>query len=238
MKSNIMRPAGPPGAPPVAEVADILVRRYGPWPAESDGPVVDQLVWFLLSTRTTVENCEAAYGALRARFPRWDEIPDAVETELYVPLRPAGLYRARAKNLRAALAALQVRFGSVSLESLRGWDDASCEDYLLGLPGVGLKVARCVMSFGLGRPVLAVDAHIWRVSRRLGWHDFAGEAPSRRGADYLNGLLPAGIDVLSLHVNLIRLGREFCPAGEPRCGACPLTATCAAGRAAAKRRAV
>lgn len=220
-------------APSVSEVADILVRRYRPWPDESAGPVIDQLVWFLLSTRTTVENCNAAYAALRGCFSGWDEVAEAGEEALYAPLRPAGLYRARARNLRAALSAIQGRFGSANLEALRAWPDGECENFLLGLPGVGLKVARCVMSFGLGRPVLAVDAHIWRVTRRLGWHNFPGETPSRRGADHLNALMPAGLDVLSLHVNLIRLGREFCPAGKPRCGECPLGAICAT--AATKR---
>jgi len=146
-------------APSVSEVADILVRRYRPWPDESAGPVIDQLVWFLLSTRTTVENCNAAYAALRGCFSGWDEVAEAGEEALY--------------------------------------------------------------------------AHIWRVTRRLGWHNFPGETPSRRGADHLNALMPAGLDVLSLHVNLIRLGREFCPAGKPRCGECPLGAICAT--AATKR---
>lgn len=218
-----------PPTPPVEQVADILVRRYGPWPDESAGPVVDQLIWFLLSTRTTVENCEAAYAALRERFSGLDEVAEVREEALYSSLRPAGLFRARARNLCAALSAIRSRFGSASLEALRAWSDGECEAFLLGLPGVGLKVARCVMSFGLGRPVLAVDAHIWRATRRLGWHTFSGDAPSRRGADHLNSLMPAGLDVLSLHVNLIRLGREFCPAGEPRCGACPLKGICATG---------
>ncbi len=213
-------------APPVVEVAEILVRHYGTWPDESAGPVIDQLVWFLLSTRTTVENCDAAYAALRGGFSGWDEVAEVREEKLYGPLRPAGLYRARAKNLHAALSAIRERFGSASLEALRSWSDDECETFLLGLPGVGLKVARCVMSFGLGRPVLAVDTHIWRVTRRLGWHNFQGDAPSRRGADHLNALMPAGLDVLSLHVDLIRLGREFCPSGEPRCGECPLRAIC------------
>jgi len=213
-------------APSVPEVAEILVRRYGPWPDESAGPVIEQLVWFLLSTRTTVENCEAAYTALRTAFSNWNEVAEAKEEELYGPLRPAGLYRARAKNLHAALSAIRERFGAVSLEPLRDWPDEECESFLLSLPGVGLKVARCVMSFGLARPVLAVDSHIWRVTRRLGWHNFQGETPSRRGADHLGSLMPAGLDVLSLHVNLIRLGREACPSGEPRCGACPLGAIC------------
>ncbi len=213
-------------APSVPEVAEILVRRYGPWPDESAGPVIEQLVWFLLSTRTTVENCETAYTALRSAFSNWDEVAEAKEEELYGPLRPAGLYRARAKNLHAALSAIRERFGAVSLEALRAWPDDECESFLLSLPGVGLKVAHCVMSFGLARPVLAVDSHIWRVTRRLGWHNFQGETPSRRGADHLGALMPAGFDVLSLHVNLIRLGREACPSGEPRCGACPLGSIC------------
>ncbi len=213
-------------APPVPEVAEILVRRYGPWPDESAGPVIDQLVWFLLSTRTTVENCEAAYAALRSAFSHWEEVAEATEEELYAPLRPAGLYRARAKNLHAALSAIRERFGAVSLEALRAWPDDECESFLLSLPGVGLKVARCVMSFGLARPVLAVDSHIWRVTRRLGWHNLQGQTPSRQGADLLGALMPAGLDVLSLHVNLIRLGREACSSGEPRCQACPLGAIC------------
>jgi len=216
------------------EVATLLAARYGIYPDESAGPVVDQLVWFLLSTRTTVENCEAAFRALWGAFPSWDKVAEVREEALYGLLRPAGLYRARAGNLVAALSAIKERFGSITLEPLRAWADADCEVFLLGLPGVGLKVARCVMSFGLARHVLAVDAHIWRVTRRLGWHDFPGDAPSRGGADHLNSLVPEGLDVLSLHVNLIHLGREFCPAGEPRCVACPLAERCETGQRIAR----
>jgi endonuclease III len=212
------------------EVAALLAKRYGAYPDESAGPVLDQLVWFLLSTRTTVENCEAAYRALRAAFPSWDDLAAAPEEALYEPIRPAGLFRARARNLSAALRILVARFGSATLEPLRSWTDEDCEAFLLGLPGVGLKVARCVMCFGLDRPSFAVDAHIWRVSRRLGWHDFPGDAPSRRGADLLNRLAAGAQDSRSLHVNLIRLGREFCPADEPRCPGCPIAGFCETGR--------
>jgi endonuclease III len=207
-------------------------------------------VWFLLSTRTTVENCEAAYAALRSAFPAWEGVAEAAEESLYAPLRPAGLYRTRAANLRALLAAIIERFGEASLEALRALPDEECEAFLLTLPGVGLKVARCAMSFGLGRRSFAVDAHIWRITRRLGWHAYPGEAPSARGADELQELARLCADPLSFHVNLIRLGREFCPAGEPRCrgagagpsasaslggAGCPLAALCpsAASRGAA-----
>src|SRR5512142_1609213 len=144
-----------------AEVAAILASRYGAW--EEEGlPVLDQLCWFLLSARTTVENCDAAYAALRAAYPSWEAAAAATIDELAPLLRPAGLQRARAASLLGSLEAVRDRFGETSLEGLRRWPDADCEAFLLTLPGVGLKVARCVLSFGLGRPSFAVDAHIWR----------------------------------------------------------------------------
>jgi endonuclease III len=217
-----MSKAEGPGPPAVGKIASILEERYGPWPDESDQPVLDQLVWFLISTRTTVENCEAAYSALRASYPAWEAVAEAPEESLYAPLRPSGLYRARARNLKAILQAIGERFGSLSLEEMRGWSDGDCERFLTSLPGVGLKVARCAMSFGLGRRAFAVDSHIWRITRRLGWHALPGEAPSRSGCDRIQAIALGCGDPLSLHVNLIRLGREFCGSGEPDCGACPL----------------
>jgi endonuclease III len=213
-------------AAPPAHIATILEGRYGKYPDESAGAVLDQLVWFLLSTRTTVENCEAAYSALRAAYPDWEAVAEAPPEYLGGRLRPAGLFRARAANLKASLAIIRGRFGSADLEALRSWNDEDCEAFLRSLPGVGLKVARCVLSFGLGRRRFAVDAHIWRVTRRLGWHSFPGDAPSERGADAIQGMALGAEDPLSLHVNLIRLGREFCPAGEPKCGGCPLAPLC------------
>ncbi|MDP3178719.1 MAG: hypothetical protein Q8M76_12510 [Spirochaetaceae bacterium] len=215
----------------VPRAAAALIARYGAWPDESSGPVLDQLVWFLLSTRTTVENCEAAYSALRAELPSWAAVAEAPEESLHAPLRPSGLFRSRARNLKSLLGILRERFGQVSLEALRGWQDAECEAFLLTLPGVGLKVARCVMSFGLGRRAFAVDAHIWRVTRRLGWHSFPGEAPTRAGADAIQELALLCDDPLSFHVDLIRLGRELCPSGEPDCPPCPLARQCAYARA-------
>jgi endonuclease III len=226
-------------APPtchVSKIAAILEGRYGKYPDESSGPVLDQLVWFLLSTRTTVENCDAAYAALRTSYPNWEAVAEAEPEYIGERLRLAGLFRSRAVNLKASLSKIRERFGSVSLEGLRSWSDEDCEAFLFSLPGVGLKVARCVLSFGLGRRRFAVDAHIWRVTRRLGWHSIPGETPTERGADAIQALALGAADPLSLHVNLIRFGREFCPAGKPHCEACPLASLCSTYGYALSRR--
>jgi endonuclease III len=210
----------------ISRIEASLEARYGKYPDESSGPVLDQLVWFMLSTRTTVENCEVAYAALRADLPDWEAVAEAPPEYLGERLRPAGLFRSRAANLKASLAIIKERFGRASLEDLRSWSTDECEVFLRSLPGVGLKVARCVLSFGLARPAFAVDAHIWRVTRRLGLHALPGEAPTERGADAVQSLAREAADPLSFHVNLIRFGREFCPATNPRCGPCPLAELC------------
>ena len=211
---------------PIPEVERILVSRYGPYHDESSSPVLDQLVWFALSTRTTVENCEAAYSALRARYPSWAEVAEAEPEYIGACIKPAGLYRGRTANLLGAFAAIEERFGELSLEGLRSWSPEDAEVFLLSLPGVGLKVARCVLSFGLGRRSFAVDTHIWRITRRLGWHAFPGDAPTKAGADAIQAIAREAADPLSLHVDLIRFGREFCPTGKPNCSICPLGGIC------------
>ncbi len=212
----------------VAEAAELLLGEFGPYPDESDQELIQQLLWFMLSTRTTVENCEAAYRALNRDFPDLDTLACAPEEDLYASLRPAGLYRSRARNIQGALRRIRDRFGQITLENLRPMGDAEAERILLSLPGVGLKVARCVLSFGMGRHAFAVDTHIWRVARRLGWHSFPAQAPTGQGAQALQDLIPSEVDATSLHVNLIRLGRTFCTTERPNCGGCPLAAICPA----------
>jgi endonuclease-3 len=100
------------------------------------------------------------------------------------------------------------------------------EDFLLALPGVGVKIARCFLMFGLHTNVFAVDTHIWRISQRLGWiAGQGGKAPTRKGVDAIQSLVPMD-DAVSLHVNMIFLGRDFCTAHETKCTPCPLRPIC------------
>ena len=103
---------------------------------------------------------------------------------------------------------------------------AEAEAFLVSLPGIGVKVARCFLMFGLHAPVFAVDTHIWRLSQRLGWlADQQGVAPHQKGVDAIQALVPMS-DPVSLHVNLIFLGRDVCHAHEQNCPACPLRKVC------------
>ena len=111
------------------------------------------------------------------------------------------------------------RFGRLTLAPLQGLDDAAGEAFLTSLPGVGKKVARCVMMYSLGREVFPVDTHCWRIARRFGWVRPTQKdghcAP--RDMDRLQNKIPPALR-FSLHVNMVSLGREHCKAGAPLCG--------------------
>lgn len=184
----------------------------------------------MLSTRTTTSACETAFKAFRLRFPRHDQIADTPSEDLAKPLRVVGLAQRRATDIRASWHMLRQHFGRVTLTPLRRMPPQEAEAFLLSLPGVGIKVARCFLMFGLHAPVFAVDTHIWRISQRLGWiADQQGAAPHRKGVDAIQAMVPMR-DPVSLHVNLIFLGRDFCNAHLQDCPACPLQSVCPSAR--------
>lgn len=209
-----------------AAVDRLLKARYGPYRTPLHPRLLDELLYFMLSTRTTTPACESAFRAFKRAFPRHDRIPGIPPEELAVPLHVVGLARRRAADIQKAWQQIRTRFGRVTLAPLRRMPVADAEAFLLSLPGVGVKVARCYLMFGLHAPVFAVDTHIWRLSQRLGWiEDQHGAAPHRKGVDTIQTLVPM-TDPVSLHVNLIFLGRDFCNARERNCRACPLRAVC------------
>ena len=96
------------------------------------------------------------------------------------------------------------------------WDMAEAREFLVSLPGVGVKTAACprIRSRSTRLPV---DTNIARLSRRLGW------APEKMTPDkiqeYLESTLP-GERFRGAHLNMIEHGRGICSARKPECGKC------------------
>ena len=125
------------------------------------------------------------------------------------------------------LARIRDERGRLSLAHLRRMDDDKAMEYLLGLPGVGPKTAACVLLFGMGRDVFPVDTHVHRVCRRLGL--VPDNATAEQTQEMMAGIVPSG-RALSLHLNLVRHGREVCRAQKPLCHVCPLSRLCPSRR--------
>ena len=216
----------PPGAhagPSVAEVLATLRAQYGtPEPRHSDGPLAE-LILTILSQNTSDVNTDRAFASLWSTFGSWEAIVQAPVPAVAEAIRSGGLAEIKAPRIKGVLEAIQHDRGDLSLDFLGTLPVNDARAYLTALSGVGPKTAACVLLFALGMPAMPVDTHVHRVSKRLGL------IGPRVSAEAAHQLLEASIppaQMYDAHMLLIRHGRVVCKALRPRCGECPLTATC------------
>lgn len=182
----------------------------------------------MLSQMTTGPSYERVYDRLKAAMPHWRSLTETSVADLTSLIADAGLAGQRALRLKQIADRLVHDFGDVSLTALIPSDDDAAQRYLTSLPGVGVKTAKCVMMYSLGRQVLPVDTHTARVATRLGLVSTASAAAVDRD---LSVVVPPSLR-FDFHVNAVAHGRSACRAVRPRCDDCVLSSLCPVGRAA------
>ena len=223
-----MIPAPAPWAPPtrrrIRTVHDRLAKRFGALDPPRRVDALDELILTVLSQHTSDLNAERAFADLQVAFAGgWRAVVDAATVEVADAIRSGGLANSKAPRIQAILLEVHEREGAFDLSRLRELSDPEARDYLISLPGIGPKTAAVVLSFALGRDAIPVDTHVHRVTKRLGL--IPPTASAERADRILHDLVPDGLRT-SLHVALIRLGREICKAPTPRCRECPLKDLC------------
>ena len=91
------------------------------------------------------------------------------------------------------------------------------------MPGIGPKSAGIILSFALGMPAMAIDTHIYRVSKRLA---LIGPKVT---ADKAHDILEEAVEpdqVYPFHLAFITHGRQVCKAQRPLCGECVVAEAC------------
>jgi endonuclease-3 len=185
-------------------------------------PVLDELIYTILSQNTSAKNCNEAFRGLSERFPAWEAVMGAPVEEIAAAIRVGGLANRKAPRIKQILEEIFERQGNLDLEWIANTPDREAIDYLLGFDGVGRKTAACVLMFGLGRPVLAVDTHVHRVAMRLG---LIGKVSADAAHDLLGEIVPRD-RVYSFHVNMVTHGRQVCHARGPECPKCAIKDSC------------
>jgi endonuclease-3 len=203
-----------------------LARHFGELLPPRRSDPLEELVLTVLSQHTSDVNAERAYASLRTTFPTWEAVVRAAPGAVADAIRSGGLADTKAPRIQAILREVHDREGRFDLAALRRLSDADATDYLASLPGVGPKTAAVVLAFSLGRDAMPVDTHVHRVTTRLGW--IPARTSEAKAHGVLGALVPAEIRV-PVHVGLIRLGREVCKAGRPRCEVCPVFELCPTG---------
>ena len=186
--------------------------------------LVGALIGTILSQNTSDINSGRAFECLSRTFSSdWDAVRTAHTQEVVDAIRGGGLAKVKASRIQDVLQDIYEREGKTSLEHLRSMSDDDVRKYLTAIHGIGLKTAACILMFNLGRPVIAVDTHVHRVSKRLG---LIGAKVSADQAHELLLKLVEPVKAYSVHVHFIEHGRTVCHARRPKCKACPLSTKC------------
>ena len=211
----------------VFDVAAALKKRYRDFNHYNLKNPLDELLFIICSTKTGEASYRSTFRSLKETFPTHLHIAEAPAEYIARPIVSGGLSNQKAKAIRDLLDVIVEEFGEPTLKLLRKMSDEEAEAFLLSLPGVGKKVARCVLMYSLGRRVFPVDTHCWRIARRLGWvrPTQKDKHCAPRDMDRLQAKIPPELRY-SLHVNMVSLGREICTAISPRCNECPIAGWC------------
>jgi len=207
----------------VARICAVLHKTYrSPRHGNKCNPL-DELIYIILSTRTRDQSFRTSYSRLKKRFTSWNRVDQRCVGVLERLLLPGGLGRLKTRQVLGILKSLRVTFGRATLAPLTRMPTDRAEEILTNLPGVGRKVAKCVLMYALGRKVLPVDVHVHRLAGRLG---FAVKKRPDTSQDLIEDAVPPNLRY-SFHVNAVAHGRAICLQRAPRCEICPISKWCA-----------
>lgn len=214
-----------PSKATLRKICRCLSREYdSPRHGNPQNPL-DDLIYIILSTRTRDSSFGDTFKTLKKRFPSWNGIFPKHRRAVERILIPGGLGQLKTRQLIAIITELRSRFGSATLAPLAKMTTSEAEGFLTSLPGVGPKIAKCVLMYTLRREVLPVDVHVHRVATRLG---FRTKKRPDTSQELIESAVPPKLRY-SFHVNAIALGRSVCFATKPHCEECPILKWCPYG---------
>lgn len=223
----------------IGEVDRRLRRSYGlparlPPPLDNKADPLDELIFIQLTVRTPQASSEVAYRELeRTVGGKWERLVSVMDRRALAVLRPIGMGDLKLQRLREQLMLVIAAFGRATLAPLSGVSTGEAERFLLSMPGVGPKVARCVLLYSFHRKVFPVDSNCLRILKRLG---VVPAAVDRKAAhNVVQDMIPPRLR-FGLHVNLVRHGRAVCTVHRPRCQQCVLQTICQTGRRGTQAR--
>lgn len=199
-----------------ALVVEILKQHY----PDTCSLIAQKDYELLFATRLSAQCTDARVNlvtkVLFSRFPTLESIAEADLEELCEIVKPCGLFRTKATDLKMAANMLLVEYGGKVPDSM---------EELLKLPGVGRKTANLILSDLYGHPAIVADTHCIRISNRLGLVTDCGTDPFKVEMALKKVIAPE--EQASLCHRFVHFGRDICSARSPKCSICPLSHLCA-----------
>ncbi len=177
---------------------------------EFEGDPFRLLVMARLSAQCTDKRVNEVSIPLFKQFPSVKAFADADIKSLEEAVRPCGLYRTKAAQIKEMSRVLIEQYGGKVPHQ---------KEELMALPGVGEKIANLMLGDVFGDPHIVADTHCIRLAGRFCLTK--STLPSKVVKD-LEKIIPKAEQADFCH-RIILLGREWCKAQNPKCDACPFS---------------
>lgn len=171
------------------------------------------VVAVILSAQCTDKRVNMVTPSLFKRYPDARSMAESSQEEIFSYIKSVTYPNSKSRHLAGMARALVEKYSGVLPHET---------SELQKLPGVGRKTANVIASVLFNKPVIAVDTHVFRVSRRLGLSN--GKDPLAVEGD-LTKFIPEDRRAVAHHW-LILHGRYVCTARSPKCHLCGLSHFC------------
>jgi len=176
---------------------------------------LQMLIATILSAQCTDVRVNMVTKNVFKKYKSADDWARADLKEIESDIRSTGFYHNKAVSIKNAAKAIIEKFNGSVPDTM---------EQLITLPGVGRKTANVVLGNAFGKPGIACDTHVIRLSRRLGLSP--NSDPVKLEFD-LAEILPKSIWTIFSHA-LIQHGRNVCKARKPDCENCQIAQYCPA----------
>lgn len=172
------------------------------------------LIATMLSAQTTDKRVNSVTKLLFSKYPNLKALESAEIDDIIEIIRPIGTFKKKALNVHLIAKELNEKSNGIVPND---------RTFLESLPGVGRKTANVVLYELFNEPVIAVDTHVSRVSKRLGL--------AKKDDDVLTIEKKLNKKIKKdrlgrTHHQFILFGRYYCKAIAPLCSDCKLKDIC------------
>ncbi len=205
-------------------IADIIIELKKIYPEalcalEFENEPWKLLVMGRLSAQCTDARVNIVCRELFAKFPTCESLAYASYGEIEEIIRPCGLFRTKAKNIKDACLMLCEEYGGELPDSM---------DELLKFPGVGRKIANLLLGDIFHKPAIVADTHMIRICGRFGMYPQKQKDPHK--VEIIMSELVHPDEQSDLCHRIVQFGRDVCSARSPKCSECPISHLCEMGR--------
>lgn len=198
----------------IQSIVDSLKKMHGSPRCELNfSNPIELVVATILSARCTDERVNGVTTSLFRKYRNFEDYINVPQEELENDIKPTGFYRNKAKSIKNVSREILHKFKGEIPRDMDAFAEVS---------GIGRKSANMIVGLAYRMPAVIVDAHVARVSKRLGLT--RNEDPEKIEVD-LKGMVDE-LQWTDLSLLVILHGRYVCKARRPDCQRCLIGVHC------------